>query len=335
MKHFLRLGDFSAAELRGLVEDAIRVKRETPGDLPLAGKSVALVFMNPSLRTRVSFETATHRLGGHPVTLSPGESSWTLEFEDGSVMDGGATEHAKEAARVLSRMCAAIAIRSFPEGKDWARDEREPALSAFAKYATVPVINMESATGHPCQALADWMTVAERMRPKGRKFLLTWAPHTKALPLAVPQSAAEMALAAGMELTIARPAGFDLSPAAMAALNARAAETGASLTVTDDLASAYDGASVVYAKSWGSLEAYGTPPDAALRADWIVDAEKMTRTDSALFMHCLPVRRNLVAADAVLDGPGSVVIDQAENRLYTAEAVLRRACAAAPVPAGA
>jgi N-acetylornithine carbamoyltransferase len=189
---------------------------------------------------------------------------------------------------------------------------------------------MESATGHPCQALADLMTIKERMKPAGKNFLLTWAPHVKALPMAVPNSAAEIAAMAGMNVTIARPDGYDLDPEVMGRIRENCAAHGTSLHVTNDSLSAYSGQHVVYAKSWGSIARYGQPPssDPAFRSEWIVTADKMKKTDGAIFMHCLPVRRNVVVADEVLDGPWSVVLDEAENRLHTAKAVLMHLLAA-------
>ena len=322
--HFTHLSEHSREEILALVETAIKVKKIPPQDKPLAGKSLAFCFMNPSLRTQVSFEVATVQLGGHAVVLSLGKDTWQVESEDGVVMDGAAAEHLREAVPVLSRYCQALALRSFPSGKTWEEDKSEPYLTAFKKHATVPVINLESATGHPCQALADLMTIRERMNPKGKNFLLAWAPHIKSLPMAVPNSAVEIAALAGMNVTIARPPGFDLAPEVMRRVEASCAARGGKLRVTDDASAAYDGAHVVYAKSWGSISRYGEPlpTDAAFRAKWMVTPEKMARGDAALFMHCLPVRRNLVVRDEVLDGPQSVVIDQAENRLHTAKAVL-------------
>ena len=269
---------------------------------------------------------AAASLGAHPVVLFLGSDTWNVEFADGTVMDGNKAEHLKEAVPVLSRYCQAVALRSFPSGTNWADDKKEPYLAAFRKHATVPVINLESASGHPCQALADLMTISERMEPKGKNFLLTWAPHIKSLPTAVPSSAAEIASLAGMNLTIARPKGFDLPDDVMARVTASCKKNGSKLKITDDGPKAYEGQHVVYAKSWGSIApaAYNQPlpTDAAFRAKWIVTPEKMKKTDGGVFMHCLPVRRNLIVRDEVLDGPSSIVIDQAENRLHTAKAVL-------------
>ncbi|MBI3548863.1 MAG: N-acetylornithine carbamoyltransferase [Elusimicrobia bacterium] len=322
--HFTHLADHPREELFALADLAAKLKASKSTERPLAGRSLAFCFMNPSLRTQVSFEVAAASLGAHPLTLNLGRDTWQMEFAEGSIMDGAPAEHLKEAVPVLARYCDALALRSFPGGKSWDEDKTEPYLSAFKKYSTVPVINLESATGHPCQALADLMTIRERMEPKGKNFLLTWAPHVKPLPMAVPNSAAEIAAVAGMNVTIARPEGFDLDPDVMARVKRSCDANGATLRVTDDAASAYDGAHVVYAKSWGALSRYGEAPsaDPAFRARWIATAAKMKRTDDAIFMHCLPVRRNLVVADEVLDGPWSVVVDEAENRLHTAKAVL-------------
>ncbi|HAM35452.1 MAG TPA: N-acetylornithine carbamoyltransferase [Elusimicrobia bacterium] len=324
MKHFTHLHEHSTAELQGLVAAALRLKKSPLPDLPLAGRSVAFCFMNPSLRTQVSFEVATAALGGHPVVLSLGQDTWKVEHREGIVMDGPAAEHLKEAVPVLARYCQAVALRSFPEGKSWQQDKLEPFLRAFRKYSEVPVINLESATSHPCQGLADLMTIQERMEPRRKNFLLTWAPHIKGLPQAVPASAAEAAAAGGMNVTIARPEGYDLDPEIMQRIARRCDENHGQLKVTDQVPEAYDGAHVVYAKSWGSISRYGEPPpqDAEFRRRWMVTAEKMRRTQSAFFMHCLPVRRNLIVEDAVLDSPASIVIDQAENRLHTSKAVL-------------
>lgn len=324
-RHFTHLKDFTPAEFTALADFALALKKSHPANAPLAGKSLAFCYMNPSLRTQVSSEVATASLGGHPITLSLGGSgTWGMESVEGVVMDGAAAEHLKEAVPVLGRFCAALGLRSFPAGTSWEEDKKELALTAFRKYSTVPVINLESASGHPCQALADLATIQERFAPKKKNFLLAWAPHVKALPMAVPNSAVEMASMAGMNVTIARPAGYDLDPAVMARVQAHCAASGAALRVTDDVPAAYAGQHVVYAKSWGSIAQYGKPPssDAAFRAKWMVTAAKMRKTNDALFMHCLPVRRNLVVADEVLDGPWSVVIDEAENRLHAAKAVL-------------
>lgn len=325
-RHFTHLKDFTIDELNAIIDEAVLLKKAPASkSSALTGRSLAFCFMNPSLRTQVSFSVATASLGGHPLTLSLGAGgTWGMESIEGAVMDGTAAEHLKEAVPVLGRMCQGLGLRSFPAGKSWAEDKKESALAAFLKYSTVPVINMESASGHPCQALADLMTIKERMKPKGKNFLLSWAPHVKALPMAVPNSSVEMASMAGMNVTIARPEGYDLDPEVMARVKRNCAVNGARLSLTDKVPQSFDGQNVVYGKSWGSLSEYGKPPssDPAFRKKWTISAANMQRTDKAIFMHCLPVRRGLVVDDAVLDGPWSVVIDEAENRLHTAKAVL-------------
>ena len=323
-RDFVDLRDWGSEAALELAQLALQLKRRPLRSRPLEGRSVGLCFLNPSLRTQASFQVAAASLGAHPVTLHFGNGTWNMEWRDGVVMDGAASEHLKESVAVLARYCDLLALRAFPAGTVWAEDKAEPWLSAFRKASTVPVVSLESAMGHPCQGLADLMTLQEKTAPAGKKFVLAWAPHLKALPLAVPHSAVQAAVIAGMDLTVCRPAGYDLDPEVMAWCRAEAARQGRTVTVTDDADAAFEGAHVVYAKSWGSLEAYGTPPpqDAAFRDRWRLGASKMARTDSALFMHCLPVRRNLVVDDAVLDSPASVVIDQAENRLHTAKALL-------------
>ncbi len=333
MKNFTHLKDFTIGELNALVDSALALKKSSPAGMPLAGKSLAFCFMNPSLRTQVSFSVATNALGGHPLILNLGSGgTWGMESVEGVVMDGTAAEHLKEAVPVLGRMCQGLGLRSFPAGKSWAEDKQELALAAFIKYSTVPVINMESASGHPCQALADLMTIRERMNPKKKNFLLSWAPHIKALPMAVPNSSVEMASMAGMNVTIARPEGYDLDPEVMARVKKNCAANGTKLTLTDDAAGAFEGQHVVYGKSWGSISNYGQAPsaDPAFRKKWTISAAKMKKTENGIFMHCLPVRRNLVVNDDVLDGRWAVHIDEAENRLHTAKAVLLHLLASQP-----
>jgi N-acetylornithine carbamoyltransferase len=327
-KDFLKTSDRTREELEGLLDAAQRFKRGEDTAKPLAGRSVALVFFNPSLRTRASMQVGVYELGGNAVVLEPGGTSWTLEHREGVVMDGDKTEHVSEFVRVLARYCSAIGVRTFAALKDWAEERRDPVLAAFAKYADVPVVNLESAMHHPCQALADMMTVREKLGEGRKRVLLTWAWHPKPLPMAVPNSFALAAAQMGHDLTIAHPPGYELDEELIGEINSRAFDAGATVTVTRDVEEAFDGQEVVYAKSWGSKEFYGSPQDdieerAPYRRDWIVDAEKMARTDSAIFMHCLPVRRNCIVTDDVLDSPASVVIDEAENRLHVQKAIMK------------
>jgi len=327
-KDFLTTADWTREELAGLLDAALRFKRGEDAGKPLAGRSVALVFFNPSLRTRASMQVGVYELGGHAVVLEPGGTSWTLEHREGVVMDGDKTEHVKEFVRVLARYCSAIGVRTFAALKDWNEERRDPVLAAFAKYADVPVINLESAMHHPCQAMADMLTVREKLGEGRKRVLLTWAWHPKPLPMAVPNSFALAAAQMGHDLTIAHPPGYELDEELIGEINSRAFDAGATVSVTHDVEEAFDGQQVVYAKSWGSRMFYGSAADdieerAPYRRDWIVDADKMRRTASALFMHCLPVRRNCIVTDEVIDSRASVVIDEAENRLHVQKAILK------------
>jgi N-acetylornithine carbamoyltransferase len=326
-KDFLSTGDWTRDELEGLIESALRFKRGDEPGKPLAGRSIALIFFNPSLRTRASMQVGIFELGGNAVMLEPGGTSWTLEHRDGVVMDGDKTEHLAEFVRVLGRYCAGLGVRTFAALKDWEEERRDPILNAFAKYSDVPLINLESAMHHPCQAVADMMTVREKLGAGRKRVLLTWAWHPKPLPMAVPNSFALAAAQMGHDLVIAHPGGYELDEELMQDIAGQVKSAGGHLTVTNDLDEAFDGAEVVYAKSWGSREFYGAPEKdlkarAPHRPSWIVDEQKMARTRAALFMHCLPVRRNVIVTDGVIDSPSSVVIDEAENRLHAQKAVM-------------
>lgn len=327
MNNYLKTSDLSRAELDKLIESAMQFKAGVRSDKPLSGKSIALVFFNPSLRTRASMQVGIYELGGNPVILEPGGSSWTLEHRDGVVMDGNKTEHLAEFVRVLERYVSAIGVRTFAELKDWPTERTDPILNAFKKYATVPVINLESAMHHPCQSMADMMTIRETLGPAKKKVLMTWAWHPKPLPMAVPNSFALAAAQFGHDLRIAHPAGYDLDEELVAEIEQRAAANGGSVEFTNDIATAFGDIEVAYAKSWGGKQFYGnTDKDiehrAELRNDWIVDEAKMSRTNDGIFMHCLPVRRNVIVTDGVIDSARSVVIDEAENRLHIQKAIL-------------
>jgi N-acetylornithine carbamoyltransferase len=327
-KDFLSTGDWTRAELEGLIEEALRLKRGDAQDArPLAGRSVALVFFNPSLRTRASMQVGVYELGGNAVILEPGGTSWTLEHRAGVVMDGDKTEHVSEFVRVVARYCAGIGVRTFAALKDWEEERRDPVLRAFAAHAGVPLINLESAMHHPCQALADMMTIREKLGAGRKRVLLTWAWHPKPLPMAVPNSFALASAQMGHELVVAHPPGYELDEELLSDIRRAASDNGTSVTLTHDVEEAFDGAQAVYAKSWGSRHCYGDAARdiserARYRDAWIVDEAKMRRTDSAIFMHCLPVRRNCIVTDAVIDSPASVVIDEAENRLHAQKAVM-------------
>ena len=312
----------SREQIEELLEAAMRFKSGEDVSKPLAEKSVALVFFNPSLRTRASMQVGIYELGGNAVVLEPGGSSWTLEHREGAVMDGDKTEHVAEFVRVLERYCVAIGVRTFAALKNWEEERTDPVLNAFAKYASAPIINLESAMHHPCQSLADMLTIREKLGAGRKRVVLTWAWHPKPLPMAVPNSFALAAAQMGHDLVIAHPPGYDLDEELVEIL-------GANVEITNDIDAAFTGADVIYAKSWGSKQFYGnTDQDLATRAQyrskWIVDEEKMARTNDAIFMHCLPVRRNVIVTDGVIDSPASVVIDEAENRLHVQKAILAR-----------
>lgn len=327
-RDFLAMEDWSPDDVDGLLGLAARVKR---GDVRggLERKVLAMVFLDPSLRTRTSFETAMFLHGGHAVVLEPGKGSWSLETEVGAVMDGTTVEHIIEAARVLSRYGDALAVRTFPKGSDWTTEREDPVIRNFARYSQKPVINLESVRRHPCQGLADALTLKEKLgEPRGKKFVLQWAWHPKPLPTAVPASGAIAAAQLGMDIVIARPPGYDLDPDDMMAISSLAVARGGSVKVSDQIDDAVTGADAVYVKSWGSLQRFGRPDDEReLRTPhrhWRMTAERVrsTRNSAGIVMHCLPVRRNVEIDDAVLDGPNSAVVDEAENRLHAQRALL-------------
>ncbi|MFN7943357.1 MAG: N-acetylornithine carbamoyltransferase [Thermoanaerobaculia bacterium] len=325
---FTSLADLTLAQIRDLVALAFRLERQ-PEPRALAGKILGLLFFDPSLRTLVSMQSAMTRLGGTSIVLQPGRGTWKLETRSGAVMDGEASEHVREAIPVLAGYVDALGIRAFAGGADLAADLADSAFRDMAALCPVPVVNLESAIDHPCQALADWKTLDELDVPAGGKLVLTWANHPKALPLAVPAAVAHMAAARGMEVVVLRPGDYALPEPVLARARAAAALSGGSIVETDDRAAALAGARAIYAKSWASPAVYGDPEaERALRsrlADWRVDLDWFASAlPDCRFLHCLPVRRNVVVADAVLDSPASVVVRQAHNRLFAQMAVLHR-----------
>ena len=329
-RDFLDTAAWPPETIDAVLDLATRVKRgEVSGGLE--GKVLAMIFMDPSLRTRASFETAMFLHGGHAFVLEPGRGSWALEIEVGAVMEGIGVEHVIDAARVLGRYADALAVRSFPRGIDWATEREDRVIHNFARYCEKPVINMESVRRHPCQGLADAFTLRERLgggEPVGKKFVLQWAWHPKALPTAVPASAVLAAAHLGMAITVAHPEGFELDPEDLAAGAALAQARGGSLSVTHDREAALDGADAVYVKAWGSLAHHSRPDqERQLRLphrNWRMteQAQALTRKGRGIVLHCLPVRRNVEIDDAVLDGAHSAVYDQAENRLHVQRALL-------------
>ncbi|MCK9538611.1 N-acetylornithine carbamoyltransferase [Dokdonella sp.] len=337
IRHFLSTQDWSRAELDALLARAAAFRQSPAGDA-LAGKSIALLFFNPSMRTRTSFELGAFQLGGHAIVLQPGKDAWPIEFEAGAVMEGEAEEHVAEVAQVLSRYVDLIGVRAFPKFQDWAVDREDRVIRAFAQHATVPVINLETIT-HPMQELAHILALWQHFGGAspgaalaGRKYVLTWTYHPRPLNTAVANSALQIATRYGMHVTLLCPTpDYVLDPRYMALAQRNAVESGGSLGISHDPQGAYRGAHVVYAKSWGALPFFGRWPDEQPIRDahrhFIVDEAKMALTDHAVFSHCLPLRRNVKATDAVMDSPACLAIDEAENRLHVQKAVMARLAA--------
>lgn len=329
MKVFNDLADFQADEVDALLELAKRLEHH-PEPQALAGKVLALLFLSPSLRTLASFQAAMSRLGGGSFVISPNMSIHGLETRPGIVMDGMAAEHIREAVPVIASYGDAIGIRAFAQREKLEDDLADKEFNAMWSLCNIPKINMESAINHPCQSLADWKTMDELKIPRnGGKFVLSWAYHPRALPLAVPAATVHMAAMRGMDVTVLRPDGFELPDSIMQKARQAAAGSGGSVRETADRAEALEGAHIIYAKSWSSTRAYGNrPADDELRRgleSWCVDEPWFeTAQKDARFMHCLPVRRGVVVADRVLDGPRSVVIQEARNRMFAQMAVLHQ-----------
>jgi len=329
MKAFNDLADFSNDEIRALLELANRLDAH-PEPTALRGKVLSLLFLSPSLRTLASFQAAMTRLGGGSFVISPDMSIHGLETRPGIVMDGAAAEHIREAVPVIASYGDAIGIRAFAERKNLDTDLADEEFSALTDLIETPYINMESAMNHPCQNLADWKTLDDFEVPaNGGKFVLSWAFHPKALPLAVPSSTLYTAARRGMDVTVLRPDGFELPESIMDKARQAADASGGSVRETDDRLEAMEGAHIIYAKSWSSTRHYGdTNGDLDLRNEldhWCVDEPWFDNArDDCRFMHCLPVRRGVVVSEPVLDGPRSVVIHEARNRMLAQMAVLHQ-----------
>ncbi|REA62398.1 N-acetylornithine carbamoyltransferase [Dyadobacter luteus] len=309
MKHFLSINDVT--DLNQLITSGIISKRNPFGDNELGkNKTIGLLFFNSSLRTRLSTQKAAQNLGLNVIMMNVGQDGWGLEMEEGVIMNGDKAEHVKEAAAVIGRYCDIIGIRSFAGLQDREKDYQEIVFEQFKKYAEVPIVNLESATRHPLQSLADCITIEEFRVKERPKVVLTWLPHFKALPQAVANSFCEWMNPMNVELVITHPEGYDLAP-----------EFVGKGQVIYDQNKALEGADFVYGKNWSSFNHYGQ----VLSSDpsWMITEEKMSLTDNGKFMHCLPLRRNMKVADEVLDGPRSLVIEQAANREWSAQAVLR------------
>ena len=308
MRHFTSIHD--VANLKELLAEALIIK-DNPFQYETLGKhrTMGLLFFNPSLRTRLSTQKAAENLGMNTMVLNINEDGWKIETQFGVVMNGDKAEHIKEAAAVIGRYCDIIGIRSFPGLKDREADYSESVINQFIQYAGVPIVSMESATRHPLQSFADVFTIEQYKKTERPKVLLAWAPHCRALPQSVPNSFAEWAVAAGYEVMVTHPEGYELDP-----------KFTQGATIEYDREKAYRGADFVYAKNWSSYTHYGKILCEDLA--WTCNAKNMALTSDAKFMHCLPVRRNLVVSDEVIDSPNSIVIEEAANRVVSAQTVL-------------
>ena len=309
MKNYINLSDIE--DLKALIHDARAMKSNPPEEKSGKGKTLGMLFFNPSLRTRLSTEKAARLLGMEVMVMNADKDGWALEFEEGAIMNSDKAEHIKEAAAVLSQYCDIIAVRAFPGLKDREKDETELVMNSFKKYASVPIVNLESATGHPLQALTDAITIQELSEKSRPKVVLTWAPHPKALPQSVANSFTEMMQKMEVDLVIANPEGYDLDP-----------KIRTNVRVEHNQEKAFEEADFVYVKNWSSYEKYGQLLE--VEENWTVDQAKLKKTNNAKVMHCLPVRRNVVIADDILDSDNSIVINQANNRTFAAQAVLKK-----------
>ena len=310
MKNFINSDDIS--DYKKIVEEAIQIK-SNPNQLEDIGKnkSIGLLFFNPSLRTRISTQKASMILGLKTFVMNFNSEGWQLEFENNTIMSKDKAEHVKDAAKVLSEYCDIIAIRKFADLNNKIDDEKEIVLSSFLKYSTVPILNLESSTFHPLQGLADAITIHETKNKARPKIVLSWAPHPKSLPHAVPNSFIKMVKKNNFELIISNPIGYDLNPEITKGIN-----------IIHDQKEAFINADFIYAKNWSSYENYGKV--LINDSSWKIDRNKMSLTNNAKFMHCLPVRRNVVVDDDVIDSENSLVIRQAENRIYSALIILKK-----------
>lgn len=314
MKKFFSVADVDS--LDAIVKEALELKANPNANEALGKhKMLGLVFLNPSLRTRLSTQKAAMNLGMNVMVMNMDKDGWALETQDGVVMNGTTVEHIREAAAVMGEYCDILGLRSFPSLKDKEADYTEDLFNKFIKFCGVPVVSLESATRHPLQSLTDLITITEHKKVAKPKVVLAWAPHIKALPQAVPNSFAEWMSKAQeqglVDFTVAHPAGYELS---------EEFTTGA--TITNNLDEALAGADFVYVKNWSSYKEYGQVYPVS--ENWMLDNQKLTLTNDAKVMHCLPVRRDLELSSEILDGPNSLVIKEASNRVWAAQVVLKR-----------
>ncbi|MDE7459604.1 MAG: acetylornithine carbamoyltransferase [Paramuribaculum sp.] len=312
MKQFTSVADIG--DLRKAVAEALEIKANRFAHTDLGrNRTLLMIFFNSSLRTRLSTQKAAMNLGMNVMVLDVNQGAWKLETERGVIMDGDKAEHLLEAIPVMGSYCDLIGVRSFAGLKDRDEDYEERVVGQFIKYSGRPVFSMEAATGHPLQAFADIITIEEHKTKERPKVVLTWAPHPKALPQAVPNSFAQWTVAAGYDVVITHPEGYELSP-----------EFTAGATIEYDRAKAFEGADFVYAKNWSAYAGDNYGKVLSTDRSWTVDDATMAMTDNAYFMHCLPVRRNIIVTDSVIESPRSLVIPEAANREISAQTVIKR-----------
>ncbi|KUO66959.1 MAG: acetylornithine carbamoyltransferase [Lutibacter sp. BRH_c52] len=308
--HFTNISNLGNLQIA--VQEALEIKKNPLQNKALGeGKTICMLFFNNSLRTRLSTQKAAQNLGLNVIVMNFGSEGWELEYEEGAIMNGSKSEHVKEAAKVIAQYCDIVAIRAFASLTDKEKDQAEIVMNSFKKYAGIPVVNMESATGHPLQALADAITMEEFKTAHKPKVVLSWAPHPKALPQAVANSFVEMMQLQDADFVITHPKGYELDP-----------QITKNSTIEHNQEKAFENADFVYVKNWSSFKDYGR----VMNSDsaWTINSEKMKLTNNAKFMHCLPVRRNVIVADEVIDSENSIVIQQANNRTYSAQIVLKK-----------
>ena len=310
MKNFININNVK--DYQSLIKESLEIKNN-PYSLKKIGinKTLGLIFFNSSLRTRLSTIKAAKMLGLETIVMNFNNEGWEIEFEEKTIMSKNSAEHVKEAAQVISQYCDIIGIRAFAELKNKNHDESEKILNSFVKYGSVPIINLESSCAHPLQALADAITIEEHKNKPNPKIVISWAPHPKSLPHAVANSFINMARMSNYDLVITNPIGYDLNPKVTKGIN-----------VIHNQEEAFKNADFIYAKNWSSYNDYGK----ILINDnkWMINKRKMEITNNAKFMHCLPVRRNIVVDDSVLDSNYSLVINQANNRTYAAQTILKK-----------
>jgi len=310
MTNFINITD--VGNLKKMVSEAILLKENPCKNQQLGkNKTLGLLFFNPSLRTRLSTQKAALNLGMNVIVMNFNNEGWSLEFEEGSIMTGSKSEHIKEAAQVVSQYCDVLAVRAFAKLESKKEDLKDKVINGFLKYSGIPIINMEGATGHPLQALADAITIEEFKTKSKPKVVLTWAPHPKALPHAVANSFVEMMQMQEADFVITHPKGYELDT--RITINSK---------IEYNQEKAFKNANFIYAKNWSSFNDYGRVLNTD--TDWMITSNKMTLTNQAKFLHCLPVRRNVVVTDGVLDSADSLVIQQANNRTYAAQIVLKK-----------